>query len=227
MSEEPGSRSVKRAPAVAKPRASRAIKNPTTKRTGAAPPPETVPAISPAGDSAPSEAGVMPVSDRSSRIEATTVHITQGGAGEVEAETITVTQGGIGAASAEDITVTQGGIGRAQADDIAVRLGFVGIAQGERVSAELSGLGLAIAGEVAMTQSMARTILARDVNIHQGGAVALVAREVNIEGPSGAFLLLAQKVNGNVRTIVDWRGALVIGAGLVAAAGLLRLRRKH
>jgi hypothetical protein len=160
------------------------------------------------------------------RIKATNVTITQGGAAEVEAESISVTQGGIGAASAEDISVEKGGIGRAEADDIAVRMGGIGIARGERISVELGAIGLAAGSEVSMTQGFARAVLARDVHIRQGGAQVVVAANVTFEGPSGTFVLLARKVEGNVRTVLDWRGALAAGAALGIAIGLLA-RRKH
>ena len=43
---------------------------------------------------------------------------------------------------------------------------------------------------------------------------------------SGAILILARKVEGDVRTVLDWRGALAIGAALAVGMGLLA-RRKH
>lgn len=160
------------------------------------------------------------------RVEATTINITQGGAGEVEAESVTVTQGGIAAASAEDITVTQGGIGRAEADDIAVRLGGIGFARGERISVELGAVGIAIGTDVAVTQGYARTIVARNVVVRKGGVRTIVADRVTIEGRTNSVLLLARKVEGDVRTLLDWRGAIAVGAGLVVAAGLLRLGKR-
>jgi hypothetical protein len=160
------------------------------------------------------EAGVQ-----AGRIEATSVTINQGGAGEVEAGSISVHQGGIGAASAEDITVSMGGIGRAQADDIAVRMGAVGIARGDRVSTELGSIGLAVAREVSVTQGYARTVLARDVRISQGA-------NVTFEKQSGTFVLVARRVNGQVRTVLDWRGALAFGAAVGIAVGLLARRKR-
>jgi hypothetical protein len=167
------------------------------------------------------EAGVQ-----AGRIEATSVTINQGGAGEVEAGSISVHQGGIGAASAEDITVSMGGIGRAQADDIAVRMGAVGIARGDRVSTELGSIGLAVAREVSVTQGYARTVLARDVRISQGGAGSVVAANVTFEKQSGTFVLVARRVNGQVRTVLDWRGALAFGAAVGIAVGLLARRKR-
>ena len=160
------------------------------------------------------------------RIEATTVTITQGGAAEVEADSIQVNRGGIGAASAEDITVTSGGIGLAQADDIAVRMGAIGFARGEHVSTELGAIGFALGGDVSVTQGFARTVLARDVNIRQGAAGTVVANHVTLGEQTGTLVLLARKVEGDVRTVLDWRGALAAGAALGIVVGLLA-RRRH
>ena len=77
-----------------------------------------------------------------------------------------------------------------------------------------------------MTQGYARAVLARDVRIRQGGAQTVVAGNVSFEGQGGAFLLLARRVEGNVRTVLDWRGALVGGAALGIVVGLLA-RRRH
>jgi hypothetical protein len=77
-----------------------------------------------------------------------------------------------------------------------------------------------------VTQGFARTVLARDVRISKGGAQTVVAGHVTMEPQSGALLILARKVEGNVRPVLDWRGALVLGATLAVGIGLLA-RRKH
>jgi hypothetical protein len=236
MSDESGSGAAKQPAAEAKPRVRRPKKAPQEGSSGhprravsAATP--TAPSTLPSGpEAAPAfdahEAADGPGGTDAHRIKATTVTINQGGAGEVEAESITVSQGGIGAASAEDITVSMGGIGRAQADDIAVRMGAIGIARGERVSVELGAVGFAAGGNVSVTQGFTRAVLARDVRISQGAAQTIVAENVTIEGRVGTFLLIARKVEGDVRTVLDWRGALAAGAALGIAMGLLA-RRKH
>jgi hypothetical protein len=91
---------------------------------------------------------------------------------------------------------------------------------------ELGAVGLAIGRDVSVTQSYARTILARDVRISQGGAQSIVAANVTLEKQSGTFILLARKVEGDVRTVLDWRGALAIGAVLAIGVRILA-RRKH
>ena len=228
MSEESGNETVRRTtrkaaePGVPKPvRARRSAKA----KAPAALPSETLSIAAEPKPALAPRAIVVPES-RGGRVEATTVTISQGGAGEVEAESVTVIQGGIAAASAEDITVTQGGICRAEADDIAVRMGAVGFARGERISVELGAIGVAIGSNVSVTQGFARTVLARNAVVHQGGARTIVAGNVTLQGRSSTVLLVARKVEGDVRTVLDWRGALAVGAGLALAAGLLRLGKR-
>ena len=87
-------------------------------------------------------------------------------------------------------------------------------------------MGLAVGGTVTMHQGGARTILARDVTISQGGAMSVVAANVTFKEQAGALIVVARKVDGNLRVALDWRGALAIGASLVVVAALVR-GRKH
>lgn len=219
MSEEPGNQSP--APGT---RARRRAKAPAVDRVVT---PKGTPAPGrgeiPGGE--PATAPAVPFAAER-RIEATSVTITQGGAAEVEADSIHVSRGGIGAASAEDITVVTGGIGLAQADDIAVRMGAIGIARGEHVSTELGAIGFAMGGDVSVTQGFTRTVLARDVHVRQGAVGTVVANHVTLGEQTGTLVLLARKVEGDVRTVLDWRGALAAGAALGIVVGLLT-RRRH
>jgi dTDP-4-dehydrorhamnose 3,5-epimerase len=176
-------------------------------------------------DSGP-EASAGQAATQPHHVEASQVSITQGGAGEVEADSVSVTQGGIGAASAEDITVQLGGIGHAQADDIAVKMGAVGIARAERISIEMGGVGLVIGGGVAIRQGGTRSILARDVHLEQGGAGTVVANNVTFGSQSGAFIVVARHVQGQVRSVLDWRGGVAFGVAAGLTIGVVSLLAK-
>jgi hypothetical protein len=161
------------------------------------------------------------------RVEATTVSITQGGTDSVEATTVSISQGGIGTADAHAIDIHQGGIGRASATDIAVSVGAIGFAQGERVSVEMGAIGGAFGGEVRVTQSIANYVLSRgDATMDQSFVNTLIADRVTIRQPSAVILLIARHVDGSVRPLLDWRGALAAGAVAGLVMGLLRLGRR-
>ena len=129
-------------------------------------------------------------------------------------------------ANARTIDIRQGGIGRAVADDIAITTGGIGFARGDRVSVEMGGIGAALAGEVRITQGGAGTILAREVRIEQAGVRTIIANHVHVERTTGVLFLIARRVDGDVRALLDWRGALAFGAAFGSVASLLRRRRR-
>jgi hypothetical protein len=129
----------------------------------------------------------------------------------VQADAVEVHQGGIGRVDATDVTVTQGGIGAARADRISVQMGGVGAAMGREVSISQGGAGSVLAGQARIEQSFVRT---------------LVAQNVEIRRPSAVLFLIAQRVSGDVRPALDWRGALAFGAAFGAVAGLMRRVRR-
>ncbi len=155
------------------------------------------------------------------------VEIRQGGAERVDATTVSVTQGGIGSADARTIDVRQGGIGRASATDIAVSQGSIGYARGQRVSLEMGAVGAAIGDEVRVTQSMSGFVAAQgEAIVDQSLVSTLIADRVTIRQPSAVLLLIARQVDGTVRPLLDWRGALAAGAVAGIVIGLLRLGRR-
>jgi hypothetical protein len=141
---------------------------------------------------------VLPdIDDDGSWIEADAVEIHQGAAGRVDATTVSVTQGAIGAA---------------KADHVDVHMGAVGVALG---------------GDVIVSQGMAGTVLAGEAHLDQAFVRTLVAREVTVTRPSAVVFLVAQKVSGEIKVLLDWRGALAFGAAFGVLAGLLGRSRRR
>jgi len=165
-----------------------------------------------------SETGIV----RADRIE-----ISQGGAERVEATSVSITQGGIGSADARTIDIRQGGIGSASATDIAVSQGSIGYARGGRVSVEMGAVGAAIGDGVRVTQAMSGFVAAQgEAIVDQSLVSTLIADRVTIRQPSAVLLLIARQVDGTVRPLLDWRGALAAGAVAGIVIGLLRLGRR-
>jgi hypothetical protein len=142
--------------------------------------------------------------------EVTVVHIERGGIAEATAGSVEVRMGGIGRLDAEEVFVTMGGVGAARADQLGIRMGSV---------------GAALASEVNVTQGAIGSIVAREATIEQSMVRTLVAREVTMNRPSMVLVLLAARVSGDVRPLVDWRGALAIGAAMGLAGALFGRRR--
>ena len=138
---------------------------------------------------------------------------------------MSITQGGATTVTAGGVPVRQGGIVNAQADDINVSMGGVVLARAERVSVEMGGMGLALAREAHLTQGAVRSVIAKDVQVDQSLVGTVLAGRVRFERPSAIFLLIAGRVEGPVRAMLDWRGAIAFGAAFGAVVGLLRRRR--
>ncbi len=159
-------------------------------------------------------------------VEATTVSITQGGARDIEATTVSITQGGIRDARADAVEVQQGGIVHADAKDIAVSSGAIVFATGERVSVEMGAIGVIHdAAEARLTQSAVGLTIGQDVTIDQSLVNTLIADRVTIRQPSAVLVLIARQVDGTVRPLLDWRGAIVAGVVAGVVMGLLRRGR--
>ncbi len=127
---------------------------------------------------------------------------------------------------ADAVEVHQGAIGRVDATDVAVTQGAIGAARADRVSVEMGALGAALGGEISVSQGAAGTVIARHARVEQSLVRTLIAQDVAIHRPSAVIFLLAQRVTGEVKVLLDWRGALAFGAAFGVLAGLLGRGRK-
>jgi hypothetical protein len=160
-------------------------------------------------------------------VRADRVEISQGSAERVEASSVSVRQGGVGTAVATSVDVRQGGIGQASATDIALSQGAIGFAQGDRVSLEMGAIGAAIGEEVRVTQAMANIVAARgDMTVDQSLVSTLIGYRVTLRQPSAVLLLIAGRVDGSVRPLLDWRGGLAAGIAAGLVLGLFRMGRR-
>jgi hypothetical protein len=179
--------------------------------------PKVTPALVKTSDAAP-----PPEPVRADRVE-----ITQGGADRVEAESVSITQGGIGNAVATTVDVRQGGIGQVSATDVALSQGAIGYARGDRVSLEMGAIGAAIGDDVRVTQAMAQLVAARgDVTVDQSLVSTVIGYRVAFRQPSAVLLLIAGRVDGSVRPLLDWRGGLAAGVAAGIVIGLFRVGRR-
>jgi hypothetical protein len=116
-------------------------------------------------------------------------------------------------------------IGRLEAGEVAVSRSAVGGIRGEAVSVELGALGGAAAERIQVGQAVVGGLLGDAVETEQVLAGAIVARRVTFRRASGAVVLVAARVDGDVRTVLDWRGALAAGAAAGLVVALLRRLR--
>ena len=141
-------------------------------------------------------------------VPGTNLRVERGGIGDVTAETVEVRLGGIGAARAEDVFVQWGGIGATRADTASVEFGSI---------------GAALAGEARVSQGYAGLLVAREATVEQALVRTMIAQRVTINRPSAVLILIAQRVDGSVRPLLDWRGALAAGLGVAAVTAVARV----
>lgn len=129
----------------------------------------------------------------------------------IEADRVEIRQAALGRADAHDVEVIHGAIGGVRADTVTVRQGIVG---GSMTSS------------LEVSQGIARTVFANRASLSQSYARTVIANEVQVTKATGIGLLIARRVEGDVRVLLDWRGAAILGlvAGLVA--GLVRTARR-
>ena len=134
-----------------------------------------------------------------------------------------VERGGIGDVTAETVEVRLGGIGAARAEDVFVQWGGIGATRADTVSVEFGSIGAALAGEARVSQGYAGLIVAREATVEQALVRTMIAQRVTINRPSAVLILIAQRVDGSVRPLLDWRGALAAGLGVAAVTAVARV----
>jgi hypothetical protein len=125
-------------------------------------------------------------------------------------------------AAAGDVELIRGAVGRLEAHDVAVTQGAVGSVRAERVSVQMGALGFALTGDLSVNQSAARSIVARDAHLEQSAAQLVVAERVQVERGSNVLIVIARRVEGDVRAVLDWRGAVAFGVAFGLVVRLFR-----
>jgi hypothetical protein len=124
-----------------------------------------------------------------------------------------------------DIVVERGGLGSVRAREVVMSLGGIGAARAERISVELGGIGAALAREIRLSQGAAQAVIAGNARFEQAFVRSVLAGRVEMGRGAVAGVVIARRVDGEVRTLLDWRGALALGSALGLVWALFRLRR--
>ena len=125
-----------------------------------------------------------------------------------DGESVELRLSAVGMVDAGDVSFAQGALGAVRADNVAVDKGVV---------------GATLANNVEISRGYARSIVARQVQLDRAAARIVVAADVKAER-SAVMFLVARRVAGDVRVLLDWRGAIAFGAVAGVIMGLLRRR---
>lgn len=145
-------------------------------------------------------------------IEGEFINITQSTVRNIEGGHIEMQQVGALSIDGERIEVTQGASLMVRGDDVGLNQSISGLTIGDTTSINFSFTPLSISKhETVVNRSAAGIIAAGDVRAEN----------------SSALLVLANKVEGNITTLFDWKSALAAGAVAGGIWGLLSLIRKR
>jgi hypothetical protein len=144
------------------------------------------------------------------------VQMHQGSAQVINAEDVKMSQSAALELNAGSVSANQTGLGFVQADVVTVQDGAVAAARAEKMSVN-GNAGLVVAKSVEFG------------NAYAGIVIGDVVRGEKIE----SIILLSRKVEGNVTTVIDTRGALIAGlvgglfAGIMLLMGRMLFGRKY
>jgi hypothetical protein len=116
------------------------------------------------------------------------------------------------------VELRRSAVARVDSDRLEVSQGAVGAARAEQIVVEQGAIGAALADRVELSRGYARSIISRQAQLDRAAARVVIAADVRADR-SAVMFLVARKVEGNVRVLFDWRGAIAFGAvaGLIFA----------
>jgi len=140
-------------------------------------------------------------------ISAQRVNMEQAAAETINAENVEMDRSAVADLNANHVNARQAVIGELKASDVVADQSLIGYVQAER--AGVSGFTGAV--------------IAQSADVRSSASVAVIANEVRFEESARTVLLISNKVEGNVTTLVDTRTALIGGlvAGLFASIAIL------
>jgi hypothetical protein len=146
----------------------------------------------------------------------------------IEGEFINMKQSTVRSVEGSHIELQQVGALSIDAEKIEVTQGASALLRGNEVNLNQSISAVTAAENVSVNFSFTPLSLSREKTTANKSAVGfMAAKEIKSENTS-AFLLLTNKVEGNVTTLFDWRSAISFGAIFGGILGFLSLlsRRK-
>jgi hypothetical protein len=157
-------------------------------------------------------------------VNAEKVDITQGGARRVEGKEVTLRQAGAQSVQADNLVIRQGGALKAEADHLEMIEGGLVLSRARSTNMTASHAAVVLSGgDVTMDQAGARVVVARgDVTMDQAGSVVLAAPSIKAQN-CGTLLLIAGRVEGDVRAAFGPRESAIFGAVAGVAAGIVFL----
>jgi hypothetical protein len=165
-----------------------------------------------------------------------TSNISHGDVQTVRAEFVEMNQSASRDVTANEVTMQQSAAGRMSADEASLHQSAAGFIKANHVNLSQASAGMVRAGEFlshggstgfaqaekASVSGYTGAVVAGSAEIQHGMAVFVAGRDVHLE-ESRTGILIARNLSGNVTTLVDTRGALLMGLVGGLFAGLMLL----
>lgn len=110
------------------------------------------------------------------------------------------------------------------AGEVSVRASALRSVSGGEVEIEQSAVQRVRGDEVEIEDSAVAFVTGGRVEVEDSTAIAIAGREVHATRVRTLFLF-APRLQGDVRTVFDWKGAIAVGVGIVLTRRLLKLLR--
>lgn len=146
----------------------------------------------------------------------------------IEGEFITIKQSTARSVEGGHVTLQQVGALSIDGEKIEVTQGAACILKGTEVSLNQSITGVTAADNVAVNFSLSPVTISRDKATVTRSAVGIMAARKIKSDNTSTLLLVANNVEGNITTLLDWRSSLALGAIFGGLWGLFSVmfRRK-
>jgi len=145
-------------------------------------------------------------------VEGEFINIKQSTVRSVEGGHVELQQVGALSIDAERMEITQGASVILKGNDVTLNQSMCALIAGENVSMQFSFSPVSISKE--------------NTEVNRSAVGILAAQSVKAENTS-ALLIVANKVEGNVTTLLDWRSALALGATFGGILGFLSLMKRR
>lgn len=145
----------------------------------------------------------------------------------IEGEFVNIKQSTIRSVEGGHIELQQVGALSIDGEKVEITQGASGILRGGEISLNQSISAVTAADTVAVNFSLSPVTVSREETTANRSAVGLMAaRDIKSENTS-AFLVVANKVEGNITTLLDWRSAVALGAVVGGLWGFFSLLLKR
>jgi len=153
------------------------------------------------------------------------LEITKGNAQLVEGEFVNVKQSTVRSVEGGHVELQQVGALTIDGERIDVTQGAALLLRGRELNLNQSISSLSISEDTSINFSLSPVTMAKEkISVDKSVVGVMLSREIKT-GNTSSLVMIAKNIEGIVTTLLDWRGALAVGAVLGGVWGLFKLLR--